>query len=409
MIPAFLWRITAAVTAPFLTPELRGVLQDHEEPMAIMLRSHALKDEEVGPTVRCIARCGAGTNNVPVARMSERGIPVFNSPGANANAVKELALCSLFLASRGVAQSIRAVDELLAQETDAAVIKKRVEAEKKRFGGVEIKGKTLGVVGLGAIGASLAQAAINLGMKVVAYDPALSVEQAWKLPGDRITRVMRLEDLLVQADYLSLHVPYMPQTHHMLSAEALRMLKPDCNIINFARGELIDTGALCSLYDQGAFRGNYIADFPDKKLQGNPNVLFMPHLGASTEEAEEVSAAMAAEEIRDYLEHGIIRNSVNFPETQLPRREGGASRLTIVNRNVPGVLGKITTLIGEHGVNILQTVNTSRDDVAYNVVDLAQQPADIAAMQDAIMNVDGVLSSRFITGQPGKFYRVNDA
>ncbi len=253
------------------------MLQDHEEPHAIMLRSHGLKDEEVGPTVRCVARCGAGTNNVPVARMSERGIPVFNSPGANANAVKELALCSLFLASRGVAQSIRAVDELLAEETDAGVIKKRVEAEKKRFGGQEIKGKTLGVVGLGAIGASLAQAAMQLGMDVVAYDPAISVEQAWKLPGDKITRVLRLEELLVQADYLSLHVPYMPQTHHMLNKDALKCLKPDCNIINFARGELIDTDALVELYDSGSLRGNYIADFPDKKLQGNANVLFMPH------------------------------------------------------------------------------------------------------------------------------------
>jgi D-3-phosphoglycerate dehydrogenase len=384
------------------------VLQDHEEPHAIMLRSHGLKDEEVGPTVRCVARCGAGTNNVPVARMSERGIPVFNSPGANANAVKELALCSLFLASRGVAQSIRAVDELLAEETDAGVIKKRVEAEKKRFGGQEIKGKTLGVVGLGAIGASLAQAAMQLGMDVVAYDPAISVEQAWKLPGDKITRVLRLEELLVQADYLSLHVPYMPQTHHMLNKDALKCLKPDCNIINFARGELIDTDALVELYDSGSLRGNYIADFPDKKLQGNANVLFMPHLGASTGEAEEVSAAMAADEIRDYLEHGIVRNSVNFPETQLPRREGGASRLTIVNRNTPGVLGKITTLIGEHSVNILQTVNTSRDDVAYNVVDLSSAPADISAMQAQIMAVDGVLSSRFITGQPGKYYEVNE-
>lgn len=233
-----------------------------------MLRSHALQDEEVPPSVRAIARCGAGTNNVPVARMSERGIPVFNSPGANANAVKELALCSLFLASRGVAQSIQAVDELLSEETDPKVIKKRVEAEKKRFGGHEIKGKTLGVIGLGAIGASLAQAAMELGMTVVAYDPAISVEQAWRLPGNQIDRVLRLEELLAQSDYISLHVPYMEQTHHMLNQEALQCLKPNCAIINFARGELIDTDALAAMYDSGAYRGQYIADFPDKKLQG---------------------------------------------------------------------------------------------------------------------------------------------
>lgn len=262
-----------------------------------MLRSHGLQDEEVPESVRAIARCGAGTNNVPVARMSERGIPVFNSPGANANAVKELALCSLLLASRGIAQSIRAVDELLEEETDAKVIKKRVEAEKKRFGGQEIKGKTLGVIGLGAIGASLAQAAMELGMNVVAYDPAISVEQAWKLPGSDIDRVLRIEELLSQVDYLSLHVPYMEQTHHMLNQETLQYLQPHCNIINFARGELIDIDALVQMYDNGSFHGNYVADFPDKKLQGNPRCLLMPHLGASTGEAEEVSAAMAADEV----------------------------------------------------------------------------------------------------------------
>ena len=271
--------------------------QDHENPHAIMLRSHGLQDEEVPESVRAIARCGAGTNNVPVARMSERGIPVFNSPGANANAVKELALCSLLLASRGIAQSIRAVDELLEEETDAKVIKKRVEAEKKRFGGQEIKGKTLGVIGLGAIGASLAQAAMELGMNVVAYDPAISVEQAWKLPGSDIDRVLRIEELLSQVDYLSLHVPYMEQTHHMLNQETLQYLQPHCNIINFARGELIDIDALVQMYDNGSFHGNYVADFPDKKLQGNPRCLLMPHLGASTGEAEEVSAAMAADEV----------------------------------------------------------------------------------------------------------------
>lgn len=272
-------------------------MQDHDEPHAIMLRSHGLQDEEVGASVRAIARCGAGTNNVPVARMSERGIPVFNSPGANANAVKELALCSMLLASRGIAQSIAAVDDLLAEETDPKVIKKRVEAEKKKFGGQEIKGKTLGVIGLGAIGASLAQAAMELGMAVVAYDPAISVDQAWKLPGDQIDRVLRLEELLAQVDYLSLHVPYMEQTHHMLDADALKALPPHCNIINFARGELIDVDALAAMYDSGSFYGNYVADFPDKKLQGNPRCLLMPHLGASTGEAEEVSAAMAAEEV----------------------------------------------------------------------------------------------------------------
>ena len=239
---------------------------DVEEPFAIMLRSHQLQDEEVPSSVRAIARCGAGTNNIPVDRMTERGIPVFNSPGANANAVKELALCALLLSSRGVVQSIHAVDNLLSEETDPKVIKKRVEGEKKRFGGCELAGKKLGVIGLGHIGASVAASALKLGMEVVGYDPAISVEAAWRLQAG-VDRVLRIEELLTQVDYLSLHVPYMEQTHHLLDLPALQCLKPGCNIINFARGELIDVEALAAMYDTGSFHGNYIADFPDKQLQ----------------------------------------------------------------------------------------------------------------------------------------------
>ena len=239
---------------------LYDVSPDEEEPFAIMLRSHQLQDDEVPSSVRAIARCGAGTNNVPVNRMTERGIPVFNSPGANANAVKELALCSLLMASRGIVQSIGEIEKMLAVETDAGVIKKRVEAEKKKFGGCEIKGKTLGVIGLGYIGASVAEAALKLGMDVVAYDPAISLEAAWRLPGATINRVMRLEELLSKADYITLHVPYIPEvTHHMLDLPALQCMKPTCNIINFARGELIDVDALASMYKNGTFYGNYVS------------------------------------------------------------------------------------------------------------------------------------------------------
>jgi len=385
--------------------ELYQVSPEADEPFAIMLRSHPLKDEEVGPTVRAIARCGAGTNNVPVARMTERGIPVFNSPGANANAVKELSVCALLLASRGIAQSISAVSDMLEVEEDPAVIKKRVEAEKKKFGGQEIKGKTLGVIGLGHIGASLAEAALDLGMNIVAYDPAISLEAAWRLPGQSIDRVLRLEDLLSQSDYISLHVPYIPdKTHHLLDLPALQCLKPSCNIINFARGELIDVDALAGLYENGDFYGTYVGDFPTKVLAGNPRCLFLPHLGASTEEAEENSAAMAADEVRDFLEHGIIRNSVNFPETTLPRR-GNSVRLVIVNENVPGVLGAVTTMLGEAELNILQTVNTSRGDIAYNVVDLEAMPADADALQEALFQVEGVISSRILSGLPRTHFR----
>ena len=344
---------------------------DVEEPFAIMLRSHQLQDEEVPSSVRAIARCGAGTNNIPVDRMTERGIPVFNSPGANANAVKELALCALLLSSRGVVQSIHAVDNLLSEETDPKVIKKRVEGEKKRFGGCELAGKKLGVIGLGHIGASVAASALKLGMEVVGYDPAISVEAAWRLQAG-VDRVLRIEELLTQVDYLSLHVPYMEQTHHLLDLPALQCLKPGCNIINFARGELVDVEALSAMYETGTYHGKYVSDFPEKSLVDNPNCLFMPHLGASTAEAEEISAAMAADELRDFLEHGIVRNSVNFPETNLKYRHSEAVRLVIVNENKPGVLGEITTTLGSAELNILQTVNASRGDIAINVLDLVK-------------------------------------
>jgi D-3-phosphoglycerate dehydrogenase len=220
------------------------VSPDHEDAHAIMLRSHGLKDEEVTESVRCIARCGAGVNNIPVDRMTERGIPVFNSPGANANAVKELVLCSLLLASRGIVQGVKHTQQMMEDEEDPAVIKKRVEAEKKLFGGQELAGKTLGVIGLGYIGASVAEAAAELGMKIVAYDPVMTVDAAWRLSGRHMERVLKLDDLLKASDYITLHVPYMTQTHHMLDMDALQTIKPTCHLVNFSRGELIDTAAL---------------------------------------------------------------------------------------------------------------------------------------------------------------------
>lgn len=370
-----------------------------------MIRSHKLQEEEVGDSVRCIARCGAGTNNIPVERMTELGIPVFNSPGANANAVKELVICGMLLASRGIVQGVKHTDTMMEEEAEQAVISKRVEAEKKMFGGQEMRGKTLGVIGLGHIGASVAEAALALGMEVIAYDPVLSVDAAWRLPGKEITRTLRVEELLSQSDYVTLHLPYMKQTHHLLDIEALQVLKPNCHLVNFSRGELIDSQALKTMYQSGGYHGCYVSDFPEKHLKDNPNYIAMPHLGASTEEAEENSASMAADEVRDFLEHGIIRNSVNFPEVQLERRGAGATRLCIVNKNVSGVLGSVTTLIGGLGLNILQTVNKSRDDIAYNVVDIEGSAGDTAALADAIDDIDGVLSTRFLTGEYGKGFR----
>eukprot|EP00958_Prasinococcus_capsulatus_P001487 scaffold137_cov398-Prasinococcus_capsulatus_cf.AAC.9 len=380
------------------------------EPMGIMLRSHKLKEEEVPPTVRCIARCGAGTNNIPVARMTELGIPVFNTPGANANAVKELVICGLLLASRGILEGYGHVKDVINVEEDGEYdkIATRIEKDKKNYVGVEITGRTLGVVGLGNIGARVAEAALALGMKVIGYDPALSVDAALRLPGDRMERTNSLEELLKESDYVSLHVPYIKGvTHHLIDAEALKIMKPNVSILNFARGEIVDGAALKAAYDRGEKSGKYISDFSDPALIGHSKHMVLPHLGASTAEAEENSAAMAAETIMDFLESGTIRNSVNFPTTILePKANADECRLCIVNVNESGVLGDITSFIGSKGINISQQINTSRGDVAYTVIDMSSRPQDPAKLQAELAEAchGKIISSRFL----GKPFSDND-
>jgi len=386
-------------------------------PMSIMLRSHKLQEEQVPSSVRCIARCGAGTNNIPVDRMTELGIPVFNTPGANANAVKELVLCSLLLASRGIHEGMNHVETVINKEEngDHAKISKRIEADKALFVGGEITGRTLGVVGLGQIGARVVESALALGMKVVGYDPALSMEAALRLPGDRMVRAESLDELLKVSDYISLHVPYIPGvTHHLIDEAALQKCKTNVCLLNFARGEIVDGVALKKCWESGRVTGKYISDFADDALMGCEQHLVMPHLGASTAEAEENSAAMAADTIKMFLETGAIRHSVNFPATQ-PSPQGGAARLCIVNKNVPGVLGNITTFLGSKGVNISQQINNSRGDVAYTVIDMVDAPEDADALQiELASQCDGIISSRFIgtafddaLGQPGTYYYVS--
>ncbi|KAH9259932.1 hypothetical protein BASA81_001692 [Batrachochytrium salamandrivorans] len=370
-----------------------------KEPHAVLLRSHKLQSAQVPSSVRAIARCGSGVNNIPVEQMTLRGIPVFNTPGANANAVKELTICALLLSSRGVVEGIEHVKKIYVEDgTDKDKVKKRVEAEKKFFVGQEMKGKRLGVIGLGFIGASVAEVALNMGMNVIGYDPMLTVESAWKLPGDVMNRAASLEQLLETSDYISLHVPYSKNTHHMLSADKLKLLKKNCHIVNYARGELIDTKTLRQLMDDGSRTGRYVCDFPDENIQGHKLVTTMPHLGASTEEAEENAASMAAQEVTEFIETGQIRNSVNFPTTTLPRTHRDSARLCIVNRNVPGMLGLITSTVGAAGLNILQQMNTSRDQIAYNVVDLAAMPENATAVKllEDLNKIEGVVSSRLI-------------
>ncbi|KAG2498412.1 hypothetical protein HYH03_003671 [Edaphochlamys debaryana] len=386
-------------------------------PMAIMLRSHQLKVEEVPPTVRGIVRCGAGVNNIPVDQMTERGIPVFNTPGANANAVKELVICGMLLAARGIVEGHKHVENVIYKEEnmDYEKVAKRIEKDKAKFVGSEIQGKTLGVIGLGAIGGRVVNAALALGMNVVGYDPVLSLDAAWKLPGDRMGRAESLEDLLKVSDYITVHVPYIKgATHHMLNGVNLKLCKPGVHLLNFARGEIIDGEAVADLYKSGALTGKYVSDFADPFLSGHPKHLVLPHLGASTEEAEDNSAAMAADTLKDFLETGTIRNSVNFPQTVLDRKPGHiGGRLCIVNKNEAGVLGQITTYLGSQGVNIEQQINTSKGGIAYTVLDFGEV-ADPSGLQSGLgAACPGVISSRFIgnvfedeIGQPGTFFWV---
>ncbi|KAG1673575.1 hypothetical protein FOA52_003875 [Chlamydomonas sp. UWO 241] len=341
-------------------------------PMSIMLRSHKLKEEEVPASVRCIVRCGAGTNNIPVERMTELGIPVFNTPGANANAVKELIVCGLLLASRGILEGNNHVNNVInvEEKMDYEKINKRIEKDKAKFVGNEIAGKTIGVVGLGAIGGLVVNAALALGMKIVGYDPALSMEAAWKLPGDRMIKAKSFEELLKVSDFITFHVPYIKNaTHHMLNGEMLQLCKPGVHLLNFARREIIDGEALKDMWRGGRMTGKYISDFADPYLQGKPQHIVLPHLGASTAEAEDNSAAMAADTIQAFLEHGTIRHSVNFPQAELDAKKGASLRLCIVMKNCPNALGTLTSFLGEKRINIEQQLMTSRGDVGYTVID----------------------------------------
>ena len=375
---------------------------------AILLRSHKLQESEVDVTVRAIARCGAGTNNVPVARMTELGIPVFNTPGANANAVKELIICGMLLGSRRVIDGINHMKDLGAK----GLAKERVEKDKSMFGGQEIKGKTLAVIGLGHIGASTARDAAALGMDIVGYDPGLSIQSALKLP-----REIRLTDSISsavsEADYVSLNIPYIKGeggTHGIIGPDVISHFKPTTVLLNFARGELVDSQAMKTFLDTAD--GRYVTDFPDDLLWDHKNAVVLPHLGASTEEAEDEAASMAADTIRDFLQTGTIKNSVNFPATDLPERPMGSIRITVVNKNIPGMLASITETVAKANLNILQQINHSQGDVAYNVMDIDPKTSDgkkveLKNLQQSLTMTDGVLSSRILFGTPGAGYARN--
>jgi len=360
-----------------------------ETPDAILLRSHKLHNEELPESVLAIARAGAGVNNIPVADYTPQGIVVFNTPGANANAVKELVLASLLLSSRGITQSMNYVDSL-ASETDAAQLNKKVEAGKKQYGGSELEGKTLGVVGLGAIGAKIANLALSLGMKVIGYDPKLSVEAAWQLSSN-VKRAANLNSLLARSDYVTLHVPMIEATRGLMNNDAFSAIKEGAKLINLARGELVEEAAVISALDSGKLT-RYIADFPSEALIAHDKVVLFPHLGASTVEAEENCAEMGADQLINFLDNGNIVNSVNFPAVSMERTTG--YRVTFANDNVPKVLGTILNLLADLNINVLDIVNKSRDEIAYTILDMEQEPTP--ALLEQLSNVEHVFHVRSV-------------
>ena len=355
---------------------------------AILLRSHKLDASAIGADLKAVARAGAGTNNVPVSACTEAGVVVFNTPGANANAVKELVLCGLLLASRGIVPGI-GFASTQTEIKDDAELSKLMETEKKRFKGSEISGKTLGVIGLGAIGSLVAEMAINLGMQVQGYDPALSVEAAWRLPS-KVRRKENIASLVTSSDFISLHLPVLDSTRDLINSEVFASMKDGTCLLNFARDEIVDSKALLEALESGKL-GKYVSDFPRPELMGREDVISMPHIGASTSEAEENCAIMAADQLMDFLENGNIKNSVNFPAAFLERSAdaGSCTRLAICNRNVPKMLGQILSVLADQNINVIDMLNKSRSDVAYNLIDLEARPSEEALA--AISEIEDVI------------------
>ncbi len=354
-------------------------------PDAILVRSAKMHEMPIPETLKAVGRAGAGTNNIPVDAMSARGIPVFNAPGANANAVKELVLAGMLLASRNLCQGWEFARGLSG---DDAEINKAVEAGKKNFAGFELPGRTLGVIGLGAIGVLVANAALALGMRVVGYDPQITVRRAWQLSSS-VEQAESVDALLAKSDFVTCHVPLVDATRNLINADRLGLMRQSAVLLNFARAGIIDDAAAVAALDQGRLYA-YVCDFPSNLLKDHPRVVTLPHLGASTREAEDNCAVMVADQIRDYLEEGTVRNSVNFPEVIMPRN--GGYRMAVVNANVPNMLGQISTDLAKAGLNIVDMLNKSRGDLAYTVVDV-EDPIPQAVV-DEIAAIEGVLAVR---------------
>ncbi len=355
---------------------------------AIVLRSFKMHDMELPSSLKAVARAGAGVNNIPIDKCTEKGIVVFNTPGANANGVKELVIAGMLMASRDIVDSVVWAKTLIGKGDEVPSL---VEQGKKNFAGQEIKGKTLAVIGLGAIGVLVANAASALGMNVVGYDPYMSVKHALKLSRE-VTWVEGVQPLLAQADYVTINIPLTPDTKGYINKEKFGMMKDGVRILNFARGGLIDTASLGEAIASGKV-ARYVTDFPDEDMLKMGNVISIPHLGASTKESETNCAIMAVEQVKDFLENGNIINSVNFPEASMERN--GGSRILIGNKNIPNMVSQISSVLASEGINIDNMLNKKRDEIAYNIIDVAQQNID-GALKEKLLNIEGVFMVRII-------------
>ncbi|MEZ5728971.1 MAG: phosphoglycerate dehydrogenase [Burkholderiaceae bacterium] len=370
-----------------LPPSIYQVGKEVADPDAILLRSADLHGAGVPQSVLAIGRAGAGTNNIPVADMSQRGVPVFNAPGANANAVKELVVAAMLIAARNLPG---ALDFVRGLDPADVALEKKVEGGKKTYAGFEIAGHTLGVIGLGKIGCLVADAAIALGMKVVGYDPEITVDAAWNLPS-QVVRAASVSDLLKSSDFVTLHVPLVDATRHLIGVRNIELMRPGSVLLNFSREGVVDDEAVVSALDAQQLRA-YVCDFPNPESLRHPGVIALPHLGASTQEAEDNCALMVADQLRDYLENGNIRNSVNFPEATMPR--GTNYRIAIANANMPNMLGQISTTMADANLNIHDMLNKSRGDTAYTIVDVdSEVPWTVI---DTLRQIEGVLSVRYL-------------
>ena len=361
---------------------------DVEDADAWLVRSADLHQQTIPDSVLAVARAGAGTNNIPVTDLSARGVPVFYTPGANANAVKELVLAGMLLSARNIVPAL-SFEHGLSGDGDG--MSNAVESGKKQFVGFELPGRTLGVVGLGAIGVEVANAAQALGMKVLGFDPAISIRHAWQL-SSKVDRASTIEEVLKKADMVTVHVPLLESTKNLVNADRIALMKNRAVLLNFARAGIVNEEAVLAALEAGEIRG-YVCDFPSPALHGHPKVIALPHLGASTIEAEANCAVMAADALRDFLENGNITNSVNFPEAVLDRGEG-TRRIAVANRNVPNMVAEMSTLVGDTGLNIANLLNKSRGDLAWTMFDVTGEVPDV--LRERILSITGVLSARLI-------------